>query len=71
MIRFPVGVYTNKMKEEIYYCKDCKKEEWQLPDSTVWCYCHPRAKRKMVKVNKELQKVMKEERKINLEVSRW
>jgi len=59
------------MKEEIYYCKHCKREEWQIRGSIVWCPCKPRVKNKMVKYDKEMQKMMKLERKINLEVSRW
>lgn len=58
------------MKEEIYACRDCGYEELYPINSEVWCSCHPRVKKKMVIYKKEIQKIMKIERGINLEVSR-
>ena len=53
------------MKEKLYRCKNCGFEEWFPQESKVWCPCKPRVKNKMIMVDEELQKIMKEEKKIN------
>lgn len=58
------------MKEEIYYCKNCKREELYPKDSEVFCWCRPRKKIKMEKHKPELQKIMKVELKLNLGYSK-
>lgn len=57
--------------EEIYYCKKCKREERYPKDSYVLCGCKKRNKIQMERYDKQLQKIMKTETKLNLEVSRW
>ena len=45
------------------------REEWQQKGAVVNCPCMPRKKPQMEKVDKEIQKIMKVEMKINLKVS--
>ena len=59
------------MKEEIYKCKNCGFEGWYPKNSEVWCNCKPRVKNKMKKLKPELQKIMKEELKLNYKYQTW
>jgi len=49
-------------KYDLYICKKCYDERLVLSGSDVWCSCRPRVRIKMKVVDKELQKIMKIEK---------
>jgi len=55
------------MVEELHYCNNCGREQWQPKGCKEWCNCKPRVKNEMRKYKPELQKIMRLERKINME----